>query len=397
MRFTNPFVFLIQIATGLLVSPFEASPTRVTPKGPLLIPWPAGFEPICQSTSLHDYYPSAATGNAILWRSASYTSPEDIKQPTQGASSSGHGSSTRMRFTNPFVFLIQVSKRFENCFKSDDVFLLLLPCPRPVHDMLCQISASLRFLLLLSGDIEENPGPDEVSISVQLKAIAEDIAEIKKSKDSTNENLKAINKKLEKITFLEKQVSECMSKISQLEINLAAMTKKVDELENHSRRSNLIIYGVQEQPEETTELLQEIVTKKIFNDILDVRTSGFERIHRLGRPKPGEEANSRPIILKLVDYRDKAMIFKECTKLKGSDFSISEDFSRSVRDIRKKLWAKTKENRDRNEKVSLIRDKVRINNRLFAWNDETGDLISLEKNESQPPVVETRRSQRRRP
>ncbi|KAH9381999.1 hypothetical protein HPB48_003332 [Haemaphysalis longicornis] len=66
------------------------------------------------------------------------------------------------------------------------------------------------------------------------------------------------------------------------------MTKKVDDLENHSRRSNLIIYGVQQQPEETTELLQEIFTKEIFNDILDVRTSGFERIHLLGRPKPGE-------------------------------------------------------------------------------------------------------------
>lgn len=41
------------------------------------------------------------------------------------------------------------------------------------------------------------------------------------------------------------------------------------------------------------------------------------------------------------------MILKNGKKLKGKDYSIGEDFSKNVRELRKKLWDSAKPNRDK--------------------------------------------------
>lgn len=105
------------------------------------------------------------------------------------------------------------------------------------------------------------------------------------------------------------------------------MAKKLDNIENRSRRSNLIVYCVNKQGNESTELFETDVVKDIFGVVFGVMIFGVERIHRLGRPKQGDDRKSRPIILKIADYRDKANIMKNCSKLKGSAIFIGEDFS----------------------------------------------------------------------
>ena len=105
------------------------------------------------------------------------------------------------------------------------------------------------------------------------------------------------------------------------------------------------MYGVEEQQNESFQKLHNFVSKEIFEYTLDVKTAGIERIHRLGRTKEGEPKN-RPIILQLLDYRDKVKILQSCSKLKGSGYSISEDYSFGVRETGRKLWNVSKENRD---------------------------------------------------
>ncbi|XP_075725342.1 uncharacterized protein LOC142767489 [Rhipicephalus microplus] len=311
------------------------------------------------------------------------TSPcnDPLKDSAYGTIGSGHGGVVKMQPSNPFLFIPQVSRRYDKSFRSNDVCLILLPCPRSLREAFCKLIVSLRWLLLLSGDVELNPGPALDAIAEQLKQIAGDIQDIKKEKSATNTRLDAIDKKLEKITGLEKQVTECNKRISNLEKNLKAMQMKVDDLENRSRRSNLVIYGAEEQQNESPDMLVELVEKKILDGVLQIKTKGIEIIHRLGKKKPVGISRPRPIILRLLDHRDKVSILRQCSKLKGSGFSISEDFSRNTRDIRKKLWDRTKEHRDRQERVSLVRDKVRINGQLFAWDSEREDIYAVKKNE----------------
>ncbi|XP_077492319.1 uncharacterized protein LOC144103492 [Amblyomma americanum] len=283
-----------------------------------------------------------------------------------------------MQETNPFLFVIQVRKRFGKTFRSNNLCLILLPCPLQLFEWLCIILVSLRSLLLLAGDVETNPGPTGETIEQQLKAIAKDIQEIKQEKTVTNQKLGSIDKKLEKIGKIEKQVIECVERVDKLEKMVVSLTKTVDDPDNRSRRSNLIIYGIEEQENETPQSLQDTV-EKIFDEKLEIKTAGFERIHRLGRKEASDDSIHRPVILKLFDYRDKTNILGNCTMLKQTGYKIGEDFSRAVREVRKKLWERTKVNRDQKDKVYLKYDKIKINERLYTWDEEKRDIIEIPK------------------
>lgn len=78
-------------------------------------------------------------------------------------------------------------------------------------------------------------------------------------------------------------------------------------LEDRSRRNNLLVFGVTEEEGETTEDLESAALDKIFLQKLGVKLKTVERIHRIGK-KQGR--SPRPVILKLYDSREKAIIYK---------------------------------------------------------------------------------------
>ena len=139
-----------------------------------------------------------------------------------------------------------------------------------------------------------------------------------------------------------------------------------EELENRSRRSNLIIYGLEEMKEETTEKLEHAVNKDIIQSILELEPVQIERIHRLGRHAPNK---TRPVILKLLDSRQKWGILKNGFKLKDTKLAIGEDFSPKTRETRKKLWDSAKPNREKKEKVALAYTKLYINDIAYVWDN----------------------------
>ncbi|XP_077528033.1 uncharacterized protein LOC144139611 [Haemaphysalis longicornis] len=389
MQSSNPFLFFIQALLGLL-SVSSESPALCAQCQLSTTRFRAATDPEGLSATItfteHFCMPGGATVSSGGRLSAWAVPPWDnsIKEDLQLPPGSGHGGNAKMQSSNPFLFFIQVRKSYGKCFRSSNRCLVMLPCPRSLYEMFQCVIASLRFLLLLGGDVEENPGPDLETLAKQLSDIAADILEIKNVKAQTNQRLSAIDKKLEKISGFEKQVSDCVKKIASLEDNLQAVTKKLDELENRSRRSNLIIYGVEEKPDESPETLLSVVSKEIFEGILKVNTGDIEKIHRLGKQSTEDVNKIKPIILKFSNNQDKTKIFKNCSKLKGSGYSISDDFSRTMRDVRKKLWDRTKENRDKGEKVVLVYDKVSINGKLYGWDNNRGDLFGLSKNENRP-------------
>lgn len=71
------------------------------------------------------------------------------------------------------------------------------------------------------------------------------------------------------------------------------------------------MYGIHKTADEDSAFLENLVKKDVFERIL----SGIERIHRLGRKSTNK---TRPIILKLLDGRDKTKILSSCRLLKGS-------------------------------------------------------------------------------
>lgn len=141
----------------------------------------------------------------------------------------------------------------------------------------------------------------------QLKKISDDLQEIKSEKIKTNVRLLAIEQKMESITALEGRITACEEQMSVVAGTIRTLSAKIDDLENRSRRSNLIVYGIPEIVNESNESLDSFVTEKILKEILEVQSAGFERIHRLGKKM---ENKTRPVIFKLFDFRDKAKILK---------------------------------------------------------------------------------------
>lgn len=103
-------------------------------------------------------------------------------------------------------------------------------------------------LLMLSGDVESNPGPDMAQLMEQLQIIAGDVKDIKEGKavtDSliaeTNGRLTTIEQRVDSLTKLTATVTALQDKILCLEKNVDFLMAKIDDLENRSRRNNLIV------------------------------------------------------------------------------------------------------------------------------------------------------------
>ncbi|XP_042149999.1 uncharacterized protein LOC120838719 [Ixodes scapularis] len=96
----------------------------------------------------------------------------EASKPWNVASSvSGHGNSLRMQSSNPFCFIVQVgSSPSLHTRRTNNVVLLLFPCPSVICVTVIECYDVVKSLLALSGDIELNPGPMS---DVQAKQFAD--------------------------------------------------------------------------------------------------------------------------------------------------------------------------------------------------------------------------------
>lgn len=252
----------------------------------------------------------------------------------------------------------------------------MLPCPGLLCLILTEMLSHIKKLLLLCGDVETNPGPgpDLTLLLKQIQQIADDVKGIK------NDRLTAIESTLEKVAALDEKVSSCVTAVNKLQQSLSAMENRLDDLENRSRRSNLILYGIPENGKENDRDLAEMVNEDVIKKVLELEPVAIERIHRLGRPSANK---ARPIILKLLDFREKTTILKNCYKLKGLKIAVGEDFTPRVRDIRKKLWQAAKARKLEGDKINLVFDKLKINNEVFEWDDDVNCIRPVKRNPQQ--------------
>uniref|UniRef100_L7LY49 Tick transposon n=1 Tax=Rhipicephalus pulchellus TaxID=72859 RepID=L7LY49_RHIPC len=312
-----------------------------------------------------------------------------IKAPDELYFTSGRGGSEPGNMlSNPFCLMLQVSRYMPTRgYRSDNRFLLLLPCPLCVNYFLSSIVSPLIRDLLVCGDVEENPGPSDNDLLQKLlngqSKILATIQEIQVTQNEMQKNLSKltertddIERRLGSLSLLSSKVDGIESSITHFEEQFAKVTERVDDLENRSRRNNLIIYGLHEARAETTQDLERKVKDEVFHEKLGMSVTGIERCHRLGRKS---ENKARPVILKFLDYREKIALFKASHKLKGSELSLSEDFSRLVRDTSRLLWESAQKERQKNMKVRLVYDKLSTDGTLFSWDAEKKSRYKLQK------------------
>ncbi|XP_037521518.1 uncharacterized protein LOC119398772 [Rhipicephalus sanguineus] len=288
---------------------------------------------------------------------------------------SGHGCTHRDSMLQiPRFCLLQVCKPCSlYAKKSDSRCLVLLPCPEVLADITCDCF-SMVFLLLLSGDIEANPGPDRrtkalldmdslpddpsekmtvifnlikdlhaqstQSAKVQ-NTLATDVKEIRTSQKKIEAQIATIQERLDEleaktnsIEHLEQAVDSVEASVRSFDNHLENLESRLNEQEDRSRRNNLIFRGIPDSQESWQQSESKI--KSILTSTLDVLPdNAIERAHRLGSYAP---TKCRPIIVKFSGFKTKEKVLSARAALKEKHISVTEDFCESTRDVRRKLF-----------------------------------------------------------
>ncbi|XP_075534775.1 uncharacterized protein LOC142570261 [Dermacentor variabilis] len=221
-------------------------------------------------------------------------------------------------------------------------------------------------LLIMSGDIEKNPGPTTAQL---LQMILDNQTAADSGLNDIKVQICELNAKINKVSNALDGIQEIKARIDSLEDTVRLQAKKLVEYENRSRRNNILVFGVEESASETDSDLKKVVMEEVFQDKFGIEVKTIERIHRLGRIKDGKR---RPVVMRFYDYNEKEHVMKNCFKLKGSSYSVSNDYAPETVEIRKKLWESTASERANGVKVSLIHEKLKIKDKWYTWDQARG-------------------------
>lgn len=242
--------------------------------------------------------------------------------------------------------------------------------------------------LLLCGDIETNPGPNAENLKCILEGqekILSSIAELKAQMLASNAAITTLSSQVAEIDKALQSMRSTPSKNVALEDTLALLrssvtqnSDKLVDLEDRSRRSNLVVFGISEAENETDADLQTRVISDVFDKKLGVTCNSVARIHRLGRKGVSRpEGVSRPVILYLQDFNEKINILKNAKKLKGTKIFIENDFSRQTLRKRKLLRESARLDKDSGKNVYLLNDKLHIDRDVFVWDDMKNARVKI--------------------
>ena len=181
----------------------------------------------------------------------------------------------------------------------------------------------------LSKEIQDN--------NERLEKLNKETVDLKLSLETSQE---IFEKKLQKVNDnLREQKQKHKEDINELWKDNDQLCERLRDLEDRSRRDNLRTDGIAELENETWEQTEEIL-HNLFKEKLELENISVERAHRVGNKGKN---NKRTIVLKLASFKDKLKIISEARKLKGTNISINEDYSKETLEIRKEKWKEVKE------------------------------------------------------
>jgi hypothetical protein len=130
-----------------------------------------------------------------------------------------------------------------------------------------------------------------------------------------------------------------------------------------------LFHGLQREEGETQEDL-ELRLREVITDNCEIAEDiEFDRVHRLG-----SKVNA-PVIARCTFYKDKVKLLKAKQKLKGSDIFIGEDFSRGVRETRKKLSVFLKAKKDEGQNAKMVHDHLVVEGEKFFLSPDGQSLV----------------------
>jgi ribA/ribD-fused uncharacterized protein len=206
------------------------------------------------------------------------------------------------------------------------------------------------------------------SIKTSLESIKTEFKEFKSSFNFTHEVCEEAKAIAEQCMGV---VHDLKTEVDSLKAELAAEKGERQKMACHEHRSNLRLYGFREEDRET-DTQKERKIRIFLHDQLGMQTETWgdlpiERCHRMGaRPRDSRKV-FRPINVKFSFFKDRQFIWRNKQKMAGSNVYVKEDFPIEIDqrvNVMMPIFKAAK--RDKDLKVSLVIDKLFINNTLYT-------------------------------
>ena len=178
----------------------------------------------------------------------------------------------------------------------------------------------------------------------RLDKISQDVTDLKQSLEFTQDETK---EEIDNIKSTLKDLEKNVKIIEDDLLDAEQVSSKLIELEDRSRRNNLRIDGIEENPNETWDECEESVQEIIKEKLGITEPIEIDRCHRMSKRKGSNRP--RTVICRITKYKDKQKILKNAKYLKGSGIFIYEDFCKATMELRKSLWEQVLEYRRQNK------------------------------------------------
>ncbi|XP_077496486.1 uncharacterized protein LOC144107366 [Amblyomma americanum] len=283
---------------------------------------------------------------------------------------------------------MQVSKSYTLFAKrSSNYILVQFPSPQCCVAIAAEC-VTVVHSLLLSGDIETNPGPNDSSaVLAELKKLTAGqtqlIAEVQGLKSQLTTTDKTITDLSNRMADLEthyqallplrNDIEKMQADTSNVARIIQELETRIEDAENRSRRNNLIFYGIPDTTDsETWAESEKLIIDVCRNNLqITVEPHEIERAHRLGRHS---QDKNRPIIVKFTSSKTKESLLSNGRNLKDMLYSVGEDFSHAVRHARKQLVAFAKA---RSAKFSLQFKTLHIGLNRYIFDTSSNTVKQL--------------------
>ena len=239
-------------------------------------------------------------------------------------------------------------------------------------------------------------------VKSELRLLKNEVSDIKSSLQFSQRDIEEIN---EKLSGVDQKIATQSAMVSGVLGDLDAVVEKADDLENRSRRNNIKVFGIPEEPFEDYAASEAKLKSAIANKLAIKDEIIIERAHRVG-PKDGgskttryghKRKNSnepRPIIAKLLNWKQKDSIIKAARKVRPQGISFRDDFSERVLAKRAALIPEMLAARQEGKHAFLVRDRLIVrkqskppeSNEPGTANEEQSEHESNASNESENEV-----------
>lgn len=233
-------------------------------------------------------------------------------------------------------------------------------------------------LLILSADVETNPGPisdkeailreirsskmdlleEMKSVKQDIQFIKEEVAAVKSDNLIIKSNMAHVQHKQsefdKKLTDLQKEIDSVKRENETLQLDvdhladqldrkseiIDSLDKDVDQLESYSRRDTVRVFGLQELVNESYENIKQYVIDtvlKVARPDIDWSHKDIVRTHRVGYENANKPDQPRILLIKFLHWDHKMDLYKGREVLREQGIHVGDDLTRRQRQKLKRL------------------------------------------------------------